>query len=198
MRHAARMESDNTKVLLVNKDKKLSVLIRQILAAPLFEVTEIADFNEARRMLMDESFGIIIADFADGEGQDFATETGGLPSAVLLLIPAELFDQVSYRTESYGILPVTKPFDVFYFYNMIKAALAVKAKFEQLTYKTVQLRNKLEEIRIVNRAKMLLISHKGMSEEEAHRHIEQTAMNRCLKRILVAQEIIGSLGAGAN
>ncbi|MBQ7166062.1 MAG: ANTAR domain-containing protein, partial [Treponema sp.] len=86
----------------------------------------------------------------------------------------------------------------FYFYNMIKAAMAVKSKFEQLTYKTVQLRNKLEEIRIVNRAKMLLISHKGMSEEEAHRHIEQTAMNRCQKRIQVAREIVSELGTGPD
>lgn len=192
------MEADTTKVLLVSKDAKLSILIKQVLTAPLFALTEIADFNEARRRLMEESFGIIIADFSDGDGQDFASETGGLPSAVLLLIPNELFDQVSYRTEAYGILPVTKPFDFFYFYNMIKAAMAVKAKFEQLTYKTVQLRNKLEEIRIVNRAKMLLISHKGMSEEEAHRYIEQTAMNRCQKRIQIAQEIVRELGSGSD
>ncbi len=192
------MDADSTKVLFVNRDAKLSVLIKQVLTPPLFELVEISNFNEARRRLVDENFGLIIVDFAEGEGQDFAAETRELSSTVLLLIPNELFDQVSYRTESYGILPVTKPFDMFYFYNMIKVALAVQAKFEQLAYKTVQLRNKLEEIRIVNRAKMLLISHRGMSEEEAHRYIEQTAMNRCAKRIMVAQEIISSNGAAPD
>ena len=75
------MEADTTKVLLVCKDAKLSSVIKQVLTAPLFALTEMADFNEARRRLMEESFGIIIADFADGEGQDFVAETGGLPSA---------------------------------------------------------------------------------------------------------------------
>ena len=71
------MEADTTKVLLVSKDTKLSVLIKQVLTAPLFALTELADFNEARRRLMEESFGIIIVDFSDGDGQDFAAETGG-------------------------------------------------------------------------------------------------------------------------
>ena len=184
------MEADTTKVLLVSKDTKLTVLIRQVLNAPLFELVELSDFNDARRRLIDENFGIIIVDFADGAGQDFAMEMGNLTATIMLLIPNELFDQVSYRTEEYGILPVSNPFDLFYFYTMIKVSRAVQAKIRQLSYKTIQLRNKLEEIRIVNRAKMLLISHKNMNEEEAHRYIEQTAMNRCIKRIQVAEEII--------
>ncbi len=184
------MEADTTKVLLVSKDTKLNVLITQVLTPPLFELVIMSDFNDARRRLLNEHFGIIIVDFADGAGQDFACEMGEQASTILLLIPNDLFDQVSYRTEDYGILPVSKPFDIFYFYNMIKVALAVQAKIKQISYKTVQLRNKLEEIRIVNRAKMLLISHKDMNEEEAHRYIEQTAMNRCIKRIQVAEEII--------
>ena len=185
------MEADTTKVLLVSRDTKQTVLIRQVLTPPLFELVELSDFNDARRRLIDENFGTIIVDFADGTGQDFAMEMGSLPSAILLLIPNELFDQVSYQTEDYGILPVSKPFDLFYFYTMIKAARAVQAKIRQISSKTVQLRNKLEEIRLVNRAKMLRITHKNMTEEEAHRSIEQTAMNRCIKRIQVAQEIIG-------
>ena len=188
------MEADTTKVLLVSKDAKLSVLIKQVLNAPLFELVDLTDFNDARRRLIDENFGIIIVDFADGAGQDFAIEMGNLTATIMLLIPNELLDQVSYRTEEYGILPVSKPFDLFYFYNMIKVARAVQAKIRQLSYKTIQLRNKLEEIRIVNRAKMLLISHKNMNEEEAHRYIEQTAMNRCIKRIQVAEEIIRDIG----
>ena len=184
------MEADRSKVLLVSKDTKLNGLITQVLAAPLFELAASADFNDARRRLVDEHFDIIIIDFADGAGQDFAMELGSQSSTALLLIPNELFDQVSYQTEDYGILPVSKPFDLFSFYTMIKVARAVQAKIRQVSSKTVQLRNKLEEIRIVNRAKMILISHRDMNEEEAHRFIEQTAMNRCVKRIQVAQEII--------
>ena len=48
----------------------------------------------------------------------------------------------------------------------------------------------MEEIQLVNRAKWLLISQLKMSEPDAHHYIERQAMNRCLSKGKVAQEII--------
>ena len=48
----------------------------------------------------------------------------------------------------------------------------------------------MEEIRIVNRAKWLLISELKMSEEDAHRYIEKQAMDRCITRRAMAESII--------
>ena len=42
----------------------------------------------------------------------------------------------------------------------------------------------------VNRAKWLLISSLGMSEPEAHRYIEKQAMDRCVPKGVIADEII--------
>jgi len=184
------MEAEIIKVLLVSKDSKLSSQIKSVLLAPLFSVTEISDYNEARRHLMEESFRIILVDFGDGNGLDFSTDISERPSTILLLIPNEHFDQISYKVEPYGVLPITKPFDQYYFYNMIKISLAVQAKIDRLLYQNIKLKNKLEEIRLINRAKMLLISHKNMTEEEAHRYIEQTAMKRCIKKLDLVEEII--------
>ena len=75
---------------------------------------------------------------------------------------------------------------------MIKVALAVSAKVERLNFQTIQLKHKMEEAKLVNRAKMLLMGHQNMTEEEAHRYIEKTAMNRCVKRIEIADEIVRS------
>ena len=48
----------------------------------------------------------------------------------------------------------------------------------------------MEEIRLVNRAKMLLMQNLNMSEADAHRYIEKEAMNRCIKRTNLSEEII--------
>ena len=109
---------------------------------------------------------------------------------MLLLVPNEHFDEISYRVEGYGILTITKPFEPFYFYNMIKIAIAVQYKVQILSSQTTKLKVKMEEIKQVNRAKMLLMQNMNMSEQEAHRYIEQTAMNRCMKKIDLAKEII--------
>ena len=56
--------------------------------------------------------------------------------------------------------------------------------------KTLSIEEKMEEIRIVNRAKWLLISELKMDEQGAHRYIEKQAMDRCISKRIVAEEII--------
>ncbi len=48
----------------------------------------------------------------------------------------------------------------------------------------------MEEIRLVNRAKWLLISELKMSEPDAHHYITHQAMDRCCSKRAVAEEII--------
>ena len=106
----------------------------------------------------------------------------------------EHFDEISYRVEGYGILTITKPFEPFYFYNMIKIAIAVQYKVQILSSQTTKLKVKMEEIRLVNRAKMLLMQNLKMTEPEAHRYIEKEAMDRGLKKTAVAENVIKMYG----
>ena len=62
-------------------------------------------------------------------------------------------------------------------------------KFEK---KTLSFEEKMQEIRLVNRAKWLLISELKMEEPQAHRYIEKQAMDRCITRKEVAEEIINT------
>ena len=51
---------------------------------------------------------------------------------------------------------------------------------------------KMEEIRLVNRAKWLLIGELNMTEQEAHRYIEKQAMDRCVTKRAVAEQILST------
>ena len=57
-------------------------------------------------------------------------------------------------------------------------------------YTYEDIRKLVEEIRLVNRAKLILIKMRGMTEAEAHRFIVRSAMDRCVKKRQVAREII--------
>lgn len=184
------MDTEQTKVLVMTKDSKISSLISAMLIQPLFIVDNVTDPNEVRRKLYELNYDIIIVDSGDGSDTDFAVDISDVSATILLLAPTHLFDQISYRVEPYGILTLTKPFDNFYFYNMIKVAIAVGFKIQKLSSQTMKLKEKMEEIRVINRAKMLLMQDKGFTETEAHHHLEKTAMDNGLKRIAVAQSII--------
>ena len=188
------MEADSHSVLLVSRDSKIISQISAFLLPPLFELTTTNDFNEARRLATERTFNIIIADSGDGYDTEFAINVADSYSTVLLLVPNEIFDEISYRVEGYGILTITKPFEPFYLYNMMKIAIAVQYKVQILSSQTVKLKVKMEEIRLVNRAKMLLMQCLKMTEQEAHRYLEKEAMDRGMKRTAVAEEVIKTYG----
>ena len=73
---------------------------------------------------------------------------------------------------------------------VLPALLASAERLRTLRDKTSSLQQRLDDSRIVARAKLLLISHLGMSEGDAHRYIEKTAMDSCLPRRDVAEGII--------
>ena len=188
------MTEDTHSVLVVTKDSKLSQTISAMLVAPLFETDVLTDFNEARRRASERIYNIILVDYSDGEGADFAIDTSENLSTILLLAPPAIFEEVSYRVEGYGIITFVNPFDQFSFYTMIKAAIAVQYKVQVLSSQTTKLKVKMEEIKLVNRAKMLLMQNMSMTEQEAHRFIEKDAMDRGMKRTAVAAEIIKRYG----
>ena len=65
-----------------------------------------------------------------------------------------------------------------------------RERLRKLEKKTLSFEEKMEEIRLVNRAKWLLISELKMDEPQAHRYIEKQAMDRCISKREVAAEII--------
>ena len=76
----------------------------------------------------------------------------------------------------------------------MKVAIAVQYKVQILSSQTVKLKVKMEEIRLINRAKMLLMQCLKMTEQEAHRYLEKEAMDRGMKRMAVAEEVIKTYG----
>lgn len=188
------MTEDSHSVLIVSKDSKLSQTIGAMLVPPVFETEILSDFNEARRRITERVYNIILVDYTEGEGTDFSIDASDSLSTILLLTPPSIFEEISYRVEGYGIIAITNPFDQFYFYNMIKAAIAVQYKVQVISSQTTKLKVKMEEIKQVNRAKMLLMQNMSMTEQEAHRYLEKEAMDRGMKRMAVADEVIRRYG----
>ena len=67
---------------------------------------------------------------------------------------------------------------------------SARERLRKTEKKTLSIEEKMEEIRIVNRAKWILIRELKLDEPEAHRYIEKQAMDRCISKRIVAEEII--------
>ena len=65
-----------------------------------------------------------------------------------------------------------------------------RERLRKLEKKTLTIEEKMEEIRVVNRAKWILIHELKMEEPQAHRYIEKQAMDCCTSKRSVAEKII--------
>jgi response regulator NasT len=74
--------------------------------------------------------------------------------------------------------------------NALHWMITAKSKIARLESKAVSIEDKMKEIRLVNKAKWLLIDKEKMAEPDAHRYIEKEAMDRCVSKSAVAEEII--------
>ncbi|MFN7091001.1 MAG: ANTAR domain-containing response regulator, partial [Allorhizobium sp.] len=66
--------------------------------------------------------------------------------------------------------------------------------FSRLQRELAEAKNALEERKIIERAKGILMKMRGMSEEEAFALMRQTAMNEKKKLVDIAQSVVTAAG----
>lgn len=174
-------------------NKSVECLAEMLQEASIRNITTVPNAGEARRMLVEKDFDLCIVnaplpdEFGDGLAHTIAAKDAG---QVILLVKAELFDEVSARVEEYGIITIAKPISRTLLWNAIKMASAAHKKIQSIQNENKKLIQKIEDIRIVDRAKCILISHLSVSESDAHRYIEKQAMDLRMTRRKVAEEIL--------
>lgn len=72
----------------------------------------------------------------------------------------------------------------------IRMALSVSHKFTALQKQNEQLRQRLEDFKLIDRAKCCLVAVLGMDEERAHRYIQKRAMDMRLSQREIAEDIL--------
>ncbi len=109
---------------------------------------------------------------------------------ILLLCPRENALDRMQRESSRGILVVEKPLSPALFCQAVCLGLSAHARLETLRRENRMLHSKIEELKLVSRAKAVLIEYLKLTEPQAHRYIEKQAMDLQLTRQQVAQNIL--------
>lgn len=187
-------KKETVSVLIVSASEKANAYLREMLPVGQFSpVCSASDAGEAKRLLIDRPADIVIVNtpLPDEFGTQLAFDIAeDALTGVLLFVKADAYDQIADKAEDYGILTVPRPSNRQSIYQAIRLLVATRARLRVLEKKALTLEAKMKEIRLINRAKLLLIDRLRMSETEAHRYIEKTAMDNCVKRQEIAENII--------
>lgn len=183
------------RVLVADSGDKIYDYISQSLPRSDYDpILRAGDAGEARRMLLNAPVDIVIINtpLKDDFGTELALDLADGSAGVLLLVKNELYDQICYKVEDSGVLTLGKPTSRQGFYSAVKLLTAMTARLSKLEKANHTLQEKMADIRVVNRAKWLLIEHHHMKEQDAHYFIEKQAMDTRLSRREVAENIIRS------
>ena len=156
--------------------------------------------TEARRRMLEGDFELVIvnAPLPDEFGHELCAAAAGQTDAgVILLAKAAAIDQLMPRMNQEGVLVVGKPFSAALFLQAVHMAAASNHRLQRLRQENDRIQAKLAQLRLISRAKCLLIQYKQMTEAEAHRLIEKQAMDTRRSRGDVAQDIIDALDSDA-
>lgn len=183
-------------VLLISHSQKLLRALEGLLLPPRYApVCTVSDAAGAREQLERSHFDIAIVNdpLPDRSGEALATEIcADSGSGVLLLVRSEDFPAVDCRVSPQGVLTLPKPTTETMIAQSLTLLCGTRERLRRMEARAVSMEEKMIEIRIVNRAKCLLIEQLRMTEQEAHRYIEKQAMDRCVTRRTVAENILST------
>lgn len=165
-------------------------LLPQSRYSPVNTATSI---SMAKRLLTEKSYDFIIINspLPDDDGTRFAIDIStNKQSVVLIIVKNDIWADIQDKVAEYGVFTLPKPISktaVTYALNWLESARERLRIFEN---KSLSIEDKMAQIRLVNKAKWLLISKLGMDESEAHHYIEKQAMDNCISKKSVAEDII--------
>lgn len=185
-------------VLVVSNSDGFNNSIQALLPmTDYWPVTVAGSVSAARRRLLEQEYDLVLinAPLPDDLGLRLALDLSDSSDAVaLIFVKAELYDEVLLKATDHGVIAVAKPTTRPVINQYLLAMQAMRERLRARKDKIVTLEEKMEQIRLVNRAKLLLIEREGLTEDEAHRAIEKQAMDRRVSKREVAERIIRTYG----
>lgn len=181
-------------VLSVAAAEKFHTSLRELLPAGQYSPIRCAtDASEARRCILESRYDIIVIsaplrdEFGAHLAQHFAEHSG---AGILLLMKSEHYSDVSAQVTPCGVLTLPKPTSPQMMLQCMELLCGTRERLRRMEQKSASMEDKMAEIRLVNRAKWALIEKQGMSEQDAHRYIEKQAMDRCVPKRVIAEDIL--------
>ncbi|MBR5722428.1 MAG: ANTAR domain-containing protein [Oscillospiraceae bacterium] len=149
--------------------------------------------TEARQKMMDSRSAVILINIplSDECGTELASDLAeNTPSSVIAVVKNEQEPEMRQSLEPAGIFVLGRPFPHTTFHQVLYDAASAYARTQIMSQENQRLQIKLIDLRIVNRAKYALIQYLGMTEEHAHKYIEQQAMNQRISKRTAAENIL--------
>lgn len=182
------------KILVVSSSEQGSNLLAQLLEQQGFLQPHIVQTGQQARFCLEtSSFDLVIINtpLTDEFGHDLLKLTARYPLCnVIMLIKQQQIDAVGGQVAGQPVLFIAKPLKRC----ILQQSLTFIRQKQELIFRQQQechrMEAKIQEINILNRAKLVLVQVLNMTEAQAHRYIEKQAMDMRITKREVAEGVL--------
>lgn len=134
---------------------------------------------------------IISTPLSDEFGLDLVADISkDAKNGIVVLAKREIADEVQKKIRFTGAFVLPRPFNKALLIQTIKLAEIAHIGMAKLEEENRQLTQQLSDMKIVNRAKSMLMQYLNLTEDQAHRHIQKQAMDLRKTQRAVAEDIL--------
>ncbi len=167
-------------ILLVSSSDKFNNRINPLSKSIYLDITLSKDIEQARRLIVERKFDIVILDSPVGSNKGFnfiLSICDNEEFGILTIVNSSDYDEAYYRLHDFGVYVLSKPVDEDLLIQSLRIISLTRDKINDIKKNNLSLINKLDEIKLVAEAKMLIVKKLHIDENQAHKLIEQTSMN---------------------
>ena len=184
------------RVLIISSNEKSLTAILQLIAAESVSVTDTADSAaKGRQMAAETAYQTILinAPLKDAAADSLAIELAKMTGAgIMLFVSSEAERETEEKVMSYGVFVLSKPVSKAWFYKALHLLEAAEYRTRNIQHENQRLQQQINEAKIINRAKGVLMEYLSMTEPQAHKYLEKQAMDLRISKLEVAKRLIST------
>lgn len=180
-------------ILIIAKNNDVCSAVSQLLTELEFNKIVTYTSGAVARGIDTAVFDIIIVSMplSDEYGLDLvAAIYKNTKAGIVVLAKKDIAEEVQKKLNFTGAYVLPRPFSKAVFLQTIKFSEVAKSNLIRLEQEKEELSQQLQDLKLINRAKALLMEYLKLSEEQAHRHIQKQAMDLRKTQRAVAEDIL--------
>lgn len=109
---------------------------------------------------------------------------------LIVLTKGEIVDEVQKKIQFTGAFVLGRPVSRAVLLQAVRLAGVAKENIIRVKEENRELAQRLDDMKVINRAKLCLMEYLKLTEEQAHRHIQKQAMDMRKSQREIAEDIL--------
>lgn len=187
-----RLES----ILIVSSAEQSFEYLSQMMSgfSPV-KIDTASSVSEARTAASLNDYDLIFINtpLCGGFGDELARElSGNTNSGIMLFVKNELEEKYEQKLLEYGVIVLAKPISKVLFRKAVILLSAAASRLRGIKTENDRLQQEVKDIRLINRAKGILMDYLSMTEDQAHKYLEKQAMDLRISKAEVAKRLLST------